>query len=447
MILALITGAVRDPAVRDLQLQVGYPLLALLMPQMFLYGVISVATAVQNAQHRFAMAAGAPALENIGTILIMIASASIFGVGVDVSAMTSAHLLFIGIGSTSAVGLHAVVQWWGAYRAGIALLPSSGWRDVEVRSLIRTAIPSSVYTALGSSMYLGLLVVAGSLPGGAVAFQIGLNFFNVPVALCARPVAAVQLPLLARSFDHGDRTAFAEIYYAGRALTLFIALPASLLLCGLAEPLARAISFGEMADPNGLVLVTSAIGSLSLGIAGEALFIVATSASYARRDAIVPLQAMAVRAALTFGGMAAALWLVQGPLILWTLGLSASAANLVGAAFLHSKLQHNYLPPGKSQPFWLLKNLSAASAAAMSSIVVSSWLTDPNQTNLEKLGVALATILTGVACYLAIQRMRNSEELRYLFVGALPGYTSRTIREFKDERDASSDAPETKSPP
>lgn len=447
MILALITGAVRDPIVRDLQLQIGFPLLALLMPQMFLYGIISIATAVQNAQRRFALAAGAPALENIGTIAVMIASAAIFGVGVDVDAMTRSHLLFVGIGSTSAVGLHAAVQWWGAYRVGIVLLPSSGWHDLEVRSLIRTAIPSSVFTALGSTLYLSLLVVAGTLPGGAVALQIGLNFFNVPVALCARPIAAAQLPLLARSFDHGDRSAFAEIYRAGRALTLFIALPASLLFCGLAEPLARAISFGGMAGPDGLVLVAAAIGSLSLGIVGEALFIVATSASYARRDAIVPLQAMVVRAAFTFGGMAVAFWLVQGPLLLWPLGLSASAANLVGATFLHSKLTHDDPPQAKVRPGWLFGTLMAAGAAAMSGIGIASWLTGPNQTSLGKIGAVLAAILMGGVCYLAIQWMRSSEELRHLFAGALSGEVVRTIRGMKGKTDTGSDTSATKGPP
>jgi putative peptidoglycan lipid II flippase len=447
LLLALVTGAVRDPTVRDWQFQLGFPLLAMLMPQIFLYGIITIATAVQNAQRRFALAAGAPALENIGTIAVMVVSAAIFGVGADVGAMTSAHLLFLGLGSTSAVALHAAVQWWGAYRVGITLLPASCWRNLEVRSLIRTAIPSSVYTALGSSLYLGLLTVSGSLPGGAVAFQIGLNFFNVPVALCARPIAAAQLPLLARSIDQGDNAAFAEIYHAGRAFTIFVALPASLMFCGIAGPLAQAISFGGMAEPNGVVLVAAAIGSLSLGIIGEALFIVATSASYARRDTTAPLQAMVVRAVFTFGGMAAALWVMQGTPVLWMLGLSASAANLLGAAFLHGKLKKAYSLQARPQTHWLAGNLAAASAAAVSSAIAANWLANPSQTNLGKFGVAFAAILTGGTCYLVSQWLRNSEELRHLYAGALPKRTSRTICELEDETDSGTRASTTKGPP
>ncbi len=126
-----------------------------------------------------------------------------------------------------------------------------------------------------------------------MAFQIGWNFFNLPVALCARPVAAAQLPLLGRSFDRGDVAAFAQLYRAGLAFTVFLGLPASLLFFSIPATLADAVSFGGMASPDGVVLVAAAIGSLGLGIIGEALFIVSMSASYARRDAIMPLQAMA----------------------------------------------------------------------------------------------------------------------------------------------------------
>jgi putative peptidoglycan lipid II flippase len=296
-------------------------------------------------------------------------------------------------------------------------------------------------------LYLGLLTVSGSLPGGAVAFQIGLNFFNVPVALCARPIAAAQLPLLARSIDQGDNAAFAEIYHAGRAFTIFVALPASLMFCGIAGPLAQAISFGGMAEPNGVVLVAAAIGSLSLGIIGEALFIVATSASYARRDTTAPLQAMVVRAVFTFGGMAAALWVMQGTQVLWMLGLSASAANLLGAAFLHGKLKKAYSLQARPQTHWLPGNLAAASAAAVSSAIAANWLANPSQTNLGKFGVAIAAILTGGTCYLVSQWLRNSEELRHLYAGALPKRTSRTICELEDETDSGTRASTTKGPP
>jgi putative peptidoglycan lipid II flippase len=363
--------------------------------------------------------------------------------------MTSTHLLFLGLGSTSAVGIHAAVQWWGAYRVGVPLLPSWGWRNLEIRSVIGVAMPSSIYAALGSVSYLGLLVVAGSIPGGTVAFQIGLNFFHLPIALCARPVAAAQLPLLARNFDQGHLAAFSEIYRAGLAFTAFIALPASLLFCGIAETLARAISFGGMAGPSGIALVAAAVGSLSLGIIGDALFIVATSASYARRDAATPLQAMVVRAALIFAGIAVALWAMpmQGTLVLWALGMSASAANLVSAAYLHGKLKRVLSTQPRSWIRRLLGNFAAASGAAISGIVVADWLANTTQTSYERVGVAVAAVLASSTCYLTVQRLRNSEELRQLCAGALPGRSPELVLGLHRQSDVGAKPSATDGPP
>ncbi|MGK9170249.1 hypothetical protein KXR53_28365 [Inquilinus limosus] len=419
LLLALITGAVRDPTVREWQLRIGWPLLAMLMPQMFFYGIIAVATAAQNAQRRFGLAAAAPALENVGIIAVMLASAAMFGAGGDLGAITNAHLLFLGLGSTATVGLHAAIQWWGAYRAGIPLFVRGGWRDTEFRTMLRNVVPSSACTGLGGLAYLGSLVVAGSVPGGAVAFRIGWNFFSLPVALCARPVAAAQLPLLSRSFDRGDLAAFAELYRTGLAFTTFLGLPASLLFFAIPGTLANAVSFGGMASPDGVVLVAAAIGSLGLGIIGEALFVVSMSASYARRDAIMPLQAMAVRVAITCGGMAVALGAVDGPFVIWTLGLSVSAANIAGAVILHGKLKGVVSLHGGTWFRGLSGHFAASCAAGGLSILVADWLSDPAPSSYRRIGVALAASLTAGILYLTLQRLRGSEELRQLLSGTI----------------------------
>jgi len=49
----------------------GAVLVLLLLPQVPLYAIVGTATAVMNAHRRFALAAAAPALENIGTIVVL----------------------------------------------------------------------------------------------------------------------------------------------------------------------------------------------------------------------------------------------------------------------------------------------------------------------------------------------------------------------------------------
>jgi putative peptidoglycan lipid II flippase len=417
LLVALLTVAVEDAAIRGRLHDLGWPLLALLMPQVLLYGIIGTCAAVQNARRRYALAAGAPALENVGTMAVMAASALIFGVGTGDQEVTAAHVLFLGAGSTLAVALHAAVQWWGAYRAGVPLLPRAGWRDPDVRRIARLAVPSSAYSTLSSVSYLGLLVVASRVPGGASALQIGLNVLFLPGALCARPIAAAQLPLLSHSFDRGDMAAFGRTYRAALALTGFVALPASLLCLAIPETLGRAVSFGEMAGPAGVALVSAALGSLGLGILGESALRVLTSASYACGDAILPLRAMMLHALLSFAGMAVAFGFMQGTAILWTLGLFTSAGNLLAAVFLHVRRRRMLPTVAESQARRLLGDLAASAAAIGAAVLVANWLGHGADTGYQRFGIALAAIMVSGVCYLFAQWLRGSEELRELLGG------------------------------
>ena len=110
-------GAGPHPA-SSAQVEVGRLLIIMFIPQIFCYGVVGTATAVMNSRQRFALAAGAPAVENLGTIAVLLATALIYGSGTSVASVPTGELLLLGLGSTGAVVLHAATQWWGAQRAG-----------------------------------------------------------------------------------------------------------------------------------------------------------------------------------------------------------------------------------------------------------------------------------------------------------------------------------------
>ena len=126
------------------------------------------------------------------------AAAGIVVTAMPLAAIASARFAprSVGLGMRTASGVVLVA---GGLLT-LALLPRAGWRDGQVRRIVRMAALSSGSSGLNSIGLLALLVAAGQIPGGAVAFQIASNLFNLPIALCARPVASAQLPLLSRSF-------------------------------------------------------------------------------------------------------------------------------------------------------------------------------------------------------------------------------------------------------
>src|SRR5690606_5534188 len=75
LVLGLLTLLVPDASIRADQLSVGWPLLAMVMPQALLYAMAATGVAVQNSHNKFRLAAAAPAVENIGIMAVMAVSA------------------------------------------------------------------------------------------------------------------------------------------------------------------------------------------------------------------------------------------------------------------------------------------------------------------------------------------------------------------------------------
>jgi len=103
LLLDVITVGVDDPATAAAQEDAGWLLLALFAPQVALYSVAGVGAAVQNSRGRFALAAGAPAIENVVIIATLVTYALVFGTDSSLESVGSGELLLLGLGTTLAV--------------------------------------------------------------------------------------------------------------------------------------------------------------------------------------------------------------------------------------------------------------------------------------------------------------------------------------------------------
>ena len=416
LVIDVLSLGIVDRGVAAAQQRVGWPLLAMLMPQVVLYGVAGTAGAVMNARGRFALPAAAPALENVGIILTLGATAILFGTGRGLGEVSRLQLLVLGLGTTAAVALHAATLWWGARRSGFVLIPEAGWRNAEVRQVIRRTLSSMGQAGLGAVQTFAFLVVANRVAGGVVAFQLALNFFFLPIAVSAAPVAVALLPHLARLHHQGDRALFRDELVRGIALAFFVAVPAAVAYTALAFPLARAVSFGEMATETGVALIAASLAPLGVGVLGETVMVVFTRASYAQRDARTPLSSSALGIAVSLGGMVVAMFL-RGPSILVALGLAFSVGYLVAATRLASRLRAR-LPRGRESTVSPLVRAAVASAimlgpAYLTVVLLSRWVGG----QAGELLALLAASVVGAASYLGLQKMWRSPELNSLLGG------------------------------
>ncbi|HSH60323.1 MAG TPA: lipid II flippase MurJ [Acidimicrobiales bacterium] len=415
-LLRVLSLGVEDAAVAEAQRRVGSVLIVLLMPQVLLYGVAATGAAVMNAHGRFALAAAAPAFENVGVIATMAVLVALFGTAPSLADVADPYLLVLGLGTTAAVGLHAGIQVWGARRCGVSLLPRAGWRDSEVRDVLRHAVPSLGYAGLNSVRVFVVLVVANRVPGGVVAFQLALNFFYLPVAVWARPVALAMLPQLSRLRAVPRR--FHDELVRGISLATLLVVPAAMAYAVLAVPLARAASFGQMSTPAGVALVAASLAALAPGVLGEAGFVLATQASYARDDARAPFRSMVIRTAIALSGAVIAFLFARGLVLLVALGAAISVSNLVSAWHLG----HPLLEDGADDSQRLRPALVRASVGSILMVipayVVATQLAGGSGGWRESLALVAAG-LTGGSVFMLIQRLLRSPELDSLLHGRL----------------------------
>jgi murein biosynthesis integral membrane protein MurJ len=395
------------------QSRAGILLVVMLLPQIPLYGLVATAGAAMNAHGRFALAAAAPALENVGTVIVLALVAVLYpGIGGLQHAPTPA-LLLLGLGTTAAVGAHAALQWYGARRAGVRLRPRPGWRDPEVRRVLARALPSLAQAALAAVQLLILLIFANRVAGGVVAFQLALNFYFLPIALGATPVALSLAPRLSRMRATADRPAFHDTFVRGLVFALFIAVPAAAGYLAIAGPIAQAIAYGGFGTDTGTTLIATSLAALAVGILGETVFLVATYACYAREDTRTPMRAMVLQLGVCVAGASVAPTM-HGPAVLAVLGLAMSAGTLAGAGYLVYALLRGLGKGTESLARPVLRIVGVAILMALPAHVVAGLIADHIDGGLGGvLGVGVAAVL-GAVVYFGVQSWLGAPELSWV---------------------------------
>jgi peptidoglycan biosynthesis protein MviN/MurJ (putative lipid II flippase) len=275
---------------------------------------------------------------------------------------------------------------------------------------MRRAVPSLVQAGAAACQLIVLLVLADRVAGGVVAFQISLNFYFLPVAIAATPVALSLIPRLARIEGHSAD--FHDTLLRGLAFAGFLTVPAATGYLVLAGPLGRAVSLGRMNSPEAIGLVTSSIRTLGPGLIGEAAFLIITYAAYSRKDTRTPLRAMGVQMLVCLP-IAATSLLFHGSASLAILGASLSIGTLVSALFLYVTVARS--DPSEERLGRPLMRFAVGAAAMagpawLAARFIGHSLSGRTGTEIS----VLAAALVGGLVFLAVQLLMRSRELGWV---------------------------------
>jgi putative peptidoglycan lipid II flippase len=343
---SLLTTAVDDPLVHGQQQELTAFLLRFFVPQLVLYAVGAVATAVLHARRIFALPAVAPIGNTVVLVSALLAFRAMAGPAPGLE-LTLAEKLVLALGGTVGVAAFVAVPAVALRSTGFRLRPRWAPRDPGVRRLLRLSGWASVQHAGAGVLLLTAIVVGGGVEGGVVAYQVAFVFFLGPYGVLAQPIHTAVLPHLATRAAGGDRRAFAAALRWALASMAIVLLPVSAGLVALAGPLMRVLAFGQAAE--GSELLAAALGSLALGIYAYGAFLLLARAWYALGDSRTPALAALGAAGVGSAVMVVATGATSGTELVYALGLGHSLGFAAGVVALGLRLARHLgerlLPP------------------------------------------------------------------------------------------------------
>ena len=279
-------GFSRDPA----KLALTAELIRVTFPYLFLISMTGFAGAVLNAYGRFAVPAFTPVLLNLSLI-----AAAVF-----LAPMMQEPVYALALGVLIAGFLQLLFQLPFLY--GLELLPRPRWdtRAAGVRRIAVLMVPALFGVSVSQINLLLDTVLASLLPAGSVSWlyysdrltELPLGVFAIAIATVILPALSSQQALMKSAGEASAkaREDFGNTLRWAIRCVLFIALPATLALLILAEPILTTLfQYGAFGAAD-VEKAAYSLRAYTLGLAAFMLVKVLAPGFYARQNMKTPVR-------------------------------------------------------------------------------------------------------------------------------------------------------------
>ena len=306
------------------------------IPQIFFYGVCSLAGGVLNARDRFAAPMWTPVINNVVVIAVMLLFIASGGLSAS-GAIGGSQVAVLGFGTTLGIVAQTAALVPALRRAGFRWRPRFDFRRDEVAEVLRMAGPLFGYTLTTFVSFLvvqnvankaGAAVPQDGFPTYTYAFQL----FQMPYAIIGISVITALLPRMSAHAAERKYSLVRGDFSSGVRLSAVIVVPAALLLAVLGAPLADGlIGYGHMSSANasyiGLVF-----GLFSLGLVPYMMFQLLLRVFYALHDSRTPMFIGLLVMAVNIAASLLSLALLPAGHVVEGVAVSFGIANLIGTA-------------------------------------------------------------------------------------------------------------------
>ncbi|AGI22814.1 murein biosynthesis integral membrane protein MurJ [Pseudomonas sp. MT3] len=317
--------------------QLTSSLLRVTFPYILLISLASLAGAILNTWNRFSVPAFVPTLLNVSMILFALFLTPYFdppimALGWAVLAGGLAQLLY---------------QLPHLKKIGMLVLPRINLRDSGVWRVLKQMGPAILGVSVSQISLIINTIFASFLVAGSVSWMYYADrLMELPSGVLGVALGTILLPSLAKTYASDDRHEYSRLMDWGLRLCFLLALPCSLALAVIAEPLTVSLfQYGKFSAHDAL-MTQRALIAYAVGLLGIILVKVLAPGFYARQNIKTPVKI----ALFTLVSTQLMNLVFIGPLKHAGLALAISLAACLNAGLLYWQLRkHRLFEP---QPGW-----------------------------------------------------------------------------------------------
>jgi len=335
-IASLYASNIGSPAAYHLTVIFAY----FFIPQIFFYGVSSLAGAILNARGSFAAPMWTPVINNVVVILVGLAFMATAGLNRTPENITAAQVQLLGIGTTLGIVLQTAGLVPSLRRVGFRWHPRHDFRRAEVTEIGRmsgwmfgyvltTQIAFLITTRVANAA--GARVSQQAAGAGIAAYSNAYMLFQLPYAIVGISVITALLPRMsAHASERRYGLVSGDFSTAARLASVIVA-PAALILAVLGTPLAEGVfGYGSTSIASARY-VGEIFAVFSLGLLPFTLFQLQLRVFYAMHDSRTPALISVVTMTINIAANLLALALLPPQHVVAGLGAGFGLASLVGS--------------------------------------------------------------------------------------------------------------------
>lgn len=376
-------------------------------PYLLLISLTGFCGAILNTYGRFAVPAYTPVLLNLSLITAAVVWAP----------MMPEPALGLAMGVTLA-GVVQLLFQLPSLRA-LKLTPRPVWdtKDEGVRKILMLMVPALFGVSVSQINLLFDTVLASLLPDGSVAWlYYSDRLTELPLGVFAIAIATVILPTLSALNTRAEPEEFSQTLAWAMRNVLLIAVPATVALWLLAEPiLATLFQYGAFTDRD-VEMAAASLRAYTVGLGGFMLIKVLAPGYYARQDMKTPVKigiiAMVSNMVLNVLFVFPLMWYFEMGHV--GLALATSVSAWINAGLLYLGLRRGGISlTGVFEAKFVARLVVAVSmmgiAVSMISPAVSLWLTADLSWRVGQMTLLVFVGMASFAMVLAVLGFKLNE--------------------------------------